>query len=64
MQCIIIQCLNVSLSWFSVGGRRWDSAYCYVSKKGIADAILEVTNNYTTIPRSEIFITQKVCIHF
>eukprot|EP01084_Bolivina_argentea_P211528 359821_1 len=51
---------NSSLKWFSIGGRRWDNAYCYESKKGVADALVKLTNNYTTIPRSEIFITQKV----
>ena len=51
---------NASLLWSSVGGTRWDSAYGYKSKQGVADAILEITGNYTKIPRSQIFITQKV----
>ncbi len=41
-----------------------DSAYGYKSKQGVADAILEYTKNYTTTPRADIFITQKVCIIF
>eukprot|EP01084_Bolivina_argentea_P257457 433763_1 len=51
---------DASLSWFALNGTRWDSAYSYGSKKGIADGLNYVTNNYTTVPRSNIFITQKV----
>eukprot|EP01084_Bolivina_argentea_P257453 433759_1 len=51
---------NASLLWASVGGRRFDSAYEYRSKQGVADAILSITQNFTKIPRSDIFITQKV----
>eukprot|EP01084_Bolivina_argentea_P006972 13157_1 len=56
---------NASLLWASVGGTRWDSAHSYQSKQGIADAILEITQNFTKIPRSHIFITQKVpCVGY
>eukprot|EP01083_Nonionella_stella_P292085 993589_1 len=50
---------SASLVWLSVGATRFDSAYGYKSKQGVADAILEYTKNYTTTPRADIFITQK-----
>merc|ERR1719411_809319 len=47
---------NASLLWWSLGQRGWDSAYSYHSKQGIANAILDLTNNYTTTKRSDIWI--------
>ena len=53
---------NTALQWFSIGGRRWDSAYSAASVKGVADGLLNITNNWTDIRRQEIFITQKIGI--
>ena len=46
--------------WLSIGGRLFDSAHCYPARNGIADGVLNYTNNYKSISRSEIFITSKV----
>lgn len=51
---------QASLKWFSVGGRSWDTAITYESESGIAEAILNVTNHFTSTPRSEIWITSKI----
>eukprot|EP01084_Bolivina_argentea_P258104 434993_1 len=51
---------NSSLQWYSIGGRRWDSAYNYATKWGVAGALLNITQNWTKISRSEIFITSKI----
>ena len=49
-----------SMKWFSLGGRRFDSALGYQSAPGVAAGILNSTDNWTSTPRSEVFITYKV----
>ena len=49
-----------SIKWFNIGGRRWDSATSYESASGVAAALLNVTNHWTTTKRDEIFITSKI----
>ena len=51
---------NTALQWFNLGGKRWDSAHSYKSVQGVADGLLNVTNSWSTTPRSDIFITQKI----
>eukprot|EP01084_Bolivina_argentea_P279486 477819_1 len=46
--------------WLSIGGRFIDEAWCYSSKYGVAAGLLNYTNNYSTIKRSEIFLQTKV----
>ena len=49
-----------TLKWFNIGGARWDSAFLYESRGGVAAALLNVTNDWTTTKREDIFITDKV----
>ena len=49
-----------TLKWFNIGGARWDSAFLYESRGGVAAGLLNVTNNWTTTKREDIFITDKV----
>eukprot|EP01084_Bolivina_argentea_P152555 266108_1 len=49
-----------STKWLSVGGRYFDDAHCYGSHKGIASGVLNYTENWTKIKRSEIFLVSKV----
>ena len=51
---------NTVFEWYSVGGRRWDSAYSYESVGGVAKGLLNLTENWTKIDRKEIWITQKI----
>eukprot|EP01084_Bolivina_argentea_P257466 433777_1 len=51
---------NLAINWYNIGGRRYDSAHGYPTQFGIADALLNLTQNYTKIPRSDIFITSKI----
>eukprot|EP01084_Bolivina_argentea_P257459 433766_1 len=50
-----------TLKWFSLGGIRYDSSLSYPSAPGVAAGLINVTNNYTTTPRKDIFITSKIC---
>ena len=50
---------NASLLLYSLNGTRFDSAITYESWTGVAKAIIDITNNYTTISRDSIFITSK-----
>jgi len=49
-----------SFKWFNVGGRRWDSASSYESRFGVAEALLNITDHWSTIKRDEIFLTSKI----
>ena len=49
-----------TLKWFSLGGVRWDTSNTYESQPGVAAGLLNVTNNWTTTDRSDIFITTKI----
>ena len=49
-----------TIQWFKAGGVRWDTALAYQSQPGVAQGLLNVTNNWTTTARSEVFITSKV----
>eukprot|EP01060_Flectonema_neradi_P001812 TRINITY_DN11128_c0_g1_i1.p1 TRINITY_DN11128_c0_g1~~TRINITY_DN11128_c0_g1_i1.p1 ORF type:complete len:346 (+),score=57.44 TRINITY_DN11128_c0_g1_i1:45-1082(+) len=49
-----------SMKWFSIGGRRFDSADGYPSAPGVASGLLNSTDNWTSTPRNEVFITYKI----
>ena len=49
-----------TLKWFNIGGIRWDTSNSYESQPGVAVGLINVTNNWTTTKRSEIFITSKI----
>lgn len=49
-----------TLKWFSIGGVRWDTSNSYESHPGVAAGILNVTDNWTTTKREDIFITSKI----
>eukprot|EP01084_Bolivina_argentea_P257464 433774_1 len=51
---------SAAQKWLQLGGRYFDEAHCYPSRHGVADGVLNYTNNYTTIARSELFIVSKV----
>ncbi len=57
---IIQQNLILHSNGFQLVEQRWNSAHQYKSKQGVADSSLNVTNNFTTTPRSDIFITNKI----
>ena len=49
-----------TLKWFSLKGVRWDTSDTYESQPGVAIGLLNVTNNWTTTKRQDIFITTKI----
>eukprot|EP01084_Bolivina_argentea_P258099 434986_1 len=59
------ECWNISssaqatINWFNLGGRRFDNANTYPAWQGVAVGLLNISNNWTTIKREEVFITSK-----
>ena len=49
-----------SQQWIELGGKRIDAAITYPSVKGVGAGMLNITQNYTAIPRSQLFITNKM----
>eukprot|EP01084_Bolivina_argentea_P211530 359823_1 len=50
---------QVSTSWFSINGSRWDSSVDYIAVNGTADGLLTATKHWTETPRDTFFITSK-----
>eukprot|EP01084_Bolivina_argentea_P077678 140934_1 len=46
--------------WLLNGGTYFDSAHCYPERFGVAAGVLNYTQNWTKIPRSDIFLVSKV----
>ncbi len=57
---IIQQNLILHGNGFQLVEQRWNCAHQYKSILCVADDPLNVTNNYTTTPRSDTFITNKI----
>jgi len=48
-----------TIKWFNIGGRGVDTANTYQSFPGVASGLLNITNNWTTINRKDVWITSK-----
>ena len=54
---------QATINWYNLGGRRFDNANTYPAWQGVAVGLLNISNNWTTIKREDVFITSKTGRH-